>query len=160
LEAAHQEGIVHRDLKPSNLRVRPDLRLKILDFDLAMLLPHGEPSEETVSLRDTSLGVGTLPYMAPEQLRGETVEGRTDIWAAGVFDRAAELGIDLMLAGHTHGGQLALETVHRGFNLSRLLYRYTGGWYENRGTKLYVNRGIGTTGFLIRLGAPVGDYSA
>jgi uncharacterized protein len=70
-----------------------------------------------------------------------------------VFDRAAELGIDLMLAGHTHGGQLALETVHRGFNLSRLLYRYTGGWYENRGTKLYVNRGIGTTGFPIRLGA-------
>jgi predicted MPP superfamily phosphohydrolase len=70
-----------------------------------------------------------------------------------VFDRAAELGIDLMLAGHTHGGQLALETVHRGVNLSSLLYRYTGGWYENRGTKLYVNRGIGTTGFPIRLGA-------
>src|SRR3989442_15094091 len=72
---------------------------------------------------------------------------------AGDYNRAAELGIDLMLAGHTHGGQLALETVHRGFNLSRLLYRYTGGWYENRGTKLYVNRGIGTTGFPIRLGA-------
>ena len=68
-------------------------------------------------------------------------------------DRAADLGIDLMLAGHTHGGQLALETVHRGFNVSRLLYRYTSGWYENRGAKLYVNRGIGTTGFPIRLGA-------
>jgi uncharacterized protein len=68
-------------------------------------------------------------------------------------DRAAELGIDLMLAGHTHGGQLALETVHRGFNVSHLLYRYTSGWYEDRGTKLYVNRGIGTTGFPIRLGA-------
>jgi len=70
-----------------------------------------------------------------------------------MFDRAAELGIDLTLAGHTHGGQLALETVHHGFNLSRLLYRYTSGWYENRGAKLYVNRGIGTTGFPIRLGA-------
>ncbi len=70
-----------------------------------------------------------------------------------VFDRAAELGIDLMLAGHTHGGQLALEAVHRGFNISHLLYRYTSGWYENRGAKLYVNRGIGTTGFPIRLGA-------
>jgi uncharacterized protein len=70
-----------------------------------------------------------------------------------MFDRAAELGIDLMLAGHTHGGQLALETVHRGFNISTLIYRYTSGWYENRGVKLYVNRGIGTTGFPIRLGA-------
>jgi predicted MPP superfamily phosphohydrolase len=67
--------------------------------------------------------------------------------------RAAELGINLMLAGHTHGGQLALETVHRGFNLSRLLYRFTSGWYENGGAKLYVNRGIGTTGFPIRIGA-------
>jgi predicted MPP superfamily phosphohydrolase len=70
-----------------------------------------------------------------------------------MFDRAAELGIDLMLAGHTHGGQLALETVHRGFNTSSLIYRYTSGWYENRGARLYVNRGIGTTGFPIRLGA-------
>jgi uncharacterized protein len=69
------------------------------------------------------------------------------------FDRAAELGIDLMLAGHTHGGQLALETVHSGFNLSHMLYRYTSGWYKNRGLKLYVNRGIGTTGFPVRLGA-------
>jgi uncharacterized protein len=72
--------------------------------------------------------------------------------SVSAFDRAAELGIDLMLAGHTHGGQLALEAVHRGFNISHLLYRYTSGWYENRGAKLYVNRGIGTTGFPIRLG--------
>lgn len=70
-----------------------------------------------------------------------------------VFDRAADLGIDLILAGHTHGGQLALGFVHRGLNLSHLLYRYTSGWYEQRSTKLYVNRGIGTTGFPIRLGA-------
>src|SRR6266704_3603789 len=90
--------------------------------------------------------------------KGLVMPGKVNILLAHepsvfVFDRAAELGIDLMLAGHTHGGQLALETVHRGFNLSRLLYRYTGGWYENRGTKLYVNRGIGTTGVPIRLGA-------
>ena len=73
--------------------------------------------------------------------------------AAPIFDRAAELGIDLMLAGHTHGGQLALDSVHRGLNLSRLVYRYTSGWYEKDGTRLYVNRGIGTTGFPIRFGA-------
>jgi uncharacterized protein len=70
-----------------------------------------------------------------------------------VFDRAADLGIDLMLSGHTHGGQLALGFGRRGLNLSDLFYRYTTGWYEQRSTKLYVNRGIGTTGFPIRLGA-------
>ncbi|HET9405848.1 MAG TPA: metallophosphoesterase [Candidatus Sulfotelmatobacter sp.] len=70
-----------------------------------------------------------------------------------VFDRAADLGIDLILAGHTHGGQLAFDFAHRGLNLSDMFYRYTSGWYEQRSTKLYVNRGIGTTGFPIRLGA-------
>jgi predicted MPP superfamily phosphohydrolase len=70
------------------------------------------------------------------------------------FDRAAELGIDLSLAGHTHGGQLALEFVHRGLNLGRLGYTYTRGWYEKPGGQLYVNRGIGTIGFPIRFGAP------
>ena len=70
------------------------------------------------------------------------------------FDRAAELGIDLSLAGHTHGGQLALEFVHHGLNLGRLGYTYTRGWYEKRGGQLYVNRGIGTIGFPIRFGAP------
>jgi hypothetical protein len=48
---------------------------------------------------------------------------------------------------------LALEAVRRELNLSRLIYSYTNGWYEERGAKLYVNRGIGTTGFPIRLGA-------
>jgi uncharacterized protein len=70
------------------------------------------------------------------------------------FDRAAQLGIDLSLAGHTHGGQLALEFVRRGLNLSRLAYPYTSGWYEKPGGQLYVNRGIGTIGFPIRFGAP------
>ena len=70
------------------------------------------------------------------------------------FDRAAQMGIDLSLAGHTHGGQLALELVHRGLNLSRLSYTYTSGWYEKPGGQLYVNRGIGTIGFPVRFGAP------
>jgi predicted MPP superfamily phosphohydrolase len=70
-----------------------------------------------------------------------------------MFDRAADLGIDLMLAGHTHGGQLSLNFIDRSLNLSQLLYHYTSGWYEKRGAKLYVNRGIGITGFPIRLGA-------
>jgi predicted MPP superfamily phosphohydrolase len=70
-----------------------------------------------------------------------------------MFDRVAELGADLMLAGHTHGGQLSLDFVHRGLNLSHLIYDYNGGWYEKNGAQLYVNRGIGTTVFPIRLGA-------
>jgi predicted MPP superfamily phosphohydrolase len=72
----------------------------------------------------------------------------------GVFDRAAELGIDLTLAGHTHGGQLSLEFIHRGLSLAHFLSRYDSGWYEKPGgQQLYVNRGIGTIGFPIRFGA-------
>jgi len=69
------------------------------------------------------------------------------------FDRAAELGIDLMLTGHTHGGQLSLELLHRGLCLSRFVTPYVSGWYEKAGTQLYVNRGIGTISPSIRLGA-------
>jgi predicted MPP superfamily phosphohydrolase len=65
------------------------------------------------------------------------------------FDRAAELGIDLTLAGHTHGGTLSL---HRGLSLARLETPYVSGWYEKPGGQLYVNRGIGTTGPPIRIG--------
>ncbi len=69
------------------------------------------------------------------------------------FDRAAQLGIDLSLAGHTHGGQLSLEFAHRGLALGRWDYPYFSGWYEKIGSQIYVNRGIGTIGFPIRLGA-------
>ena len=69
------------------------------------------------------------------------------------FDQAAELGIDLMLAGHTHGGQLSLEFLHRGLALIRLETPYVSGWYEKSGGQLYVNRGIGTTALPIRVGA-------
>lgn len=70
------------------------------------------------------------------------------------FDRAVELGIDLTLAGHTHGGQLSLEFLRRGLSLARLETPYVSGWYEKAGAQLYVNRGIGTTGFPIRFGSP------
>jgi predicted MPP superfamily phosphohydrolase len=72
-----------------------------------------------------------------------------------VFDRAAQLGIDLTLAGHTHAGQLALEFVHRGLSLASLQTPYVSGRYEKPGgQQLYVNRGIGTIGFPIRFGSP------
>jgi uncharacterized protein len=65
-----------------------------------------------------------------------------------------ELGIDLTLAGDIHGGgQLSLDFLHRGLNLSSLMgVPYTRGWYEKGGAQLYMNRGIGITGFPIRLG--------
>ena len=66
-----------------------------------------------------------------------------------------ELGIDLTLSGDIHGGgQLSLDFVHRGLNLSSLIgVPYIRGWYEKGGAPLYMNRGIGITGFPIRLGA-------
>jgi predicted MPP superfamily phosphohydrolase len=69
------------------------------------------------------------------------------------FDRAVELGIDLTLAGHSHGGQLALSFINRSLTLVRPETPYVSGWYEKAGSQLYVNRGIGTTGPPIRLGA-------
>jgi predicted MPP superfamily phosphohydrolase len=69
------------------------------------------------------------------------------------FDRAVELGIDLTLAGHSHGGQLALSFVNRGLSLVYPETPYVSGWYEKPGGQLYVNRGIGTTGPPIRIGA-------
>ncbi len=83
LAAAHGEGLAHRDLKPGNLRITPEGRLKILDFGLAMALkPAGESS--TTEDVEASAGIsGTLSYMAPEQLKGEAADARSDLYAAG-----------------------------------------------------------------------------
>lgn len=71
------------------------------------------------------------------------------------FDRAAEMGIDLSLAGHTHGGQISLEFISPDIAPSRLVTPYVAGWFgKPAGQQLYVNRGIGTVGVPIRLGAP------
>ena len=70
------------------------------------------------------------------------------------FDRAAELGIELSLAGHTHGGQAALEFISPEIAPSRLVTPYVAGWFRKPGSRLYVNRGIGTVGPPIRIGAP------
>jgi TolB-like protein/Tfp pilus assembly protein PilF len=84
LSAAHQHGIVHRDLKPGNLRITPDGRLKILDFGLAQFAPQVSEMGRTVTLTKSTELTGTLPYMAPEQLKGEAADPRSDLWAAGV----------------------------------------------------------------------------
>jgi hypothetical protein len=70
------------------------------------------------------------------------------------FDRAAELGIDLSLAGHTHGGQVTLEFISPDLSPSRLITSYVRGWFQKGASQLYVNRGIGTIFVPIRFDCP------
>lgn len=84
LEAAHREGVIHRDLKPGNLRLTPEGRLKILDFGLAKRVGPADQATVTESMSEPGGAAGTLAYMAPEQLKGDKVDARADLWAAGV----------------------------------------------------------------------------
>ena len=86
LAAAHMAGVLHRDLKPANLRVTIDGQLKILDFGLATLSRDAVLTLSTTQTMATAPSgiAGTLPYMSPEQLLGEEVDHRSDIYSAGV----------------------------------------------------------------------------
>jgi serine/threonine protein kinase/WD40 repeat protein len=89
LAAAHERGIVHRDLKPENVFLTTDGRVKVLDFGLAKLhetLVSDEADRESpTATKGTSPGVllGTIGYMSPEQVKGETPDARTDVFALG-----------------------------------------------------------------------------
>ena len=91
LEAAHEKGVIHRDLKPANIKVKPDGKVKVLDFGLAKAYAGDQEKvsladSPTISAAATQKGVilGTAAYMSPEQAKGKTVDKRADIWAFGV----------------------------------------------------------------------------
>ena len=89
LEATHAIGVIHRDIKPANLFLTATGAVKVLDFGLAKVkLPAVQLGEDapTVSMCITSRGIiiGSLPYMAPEQVRTEPIDGRADLYSLGV----------------------------------------------------------------------------
>jgi hypothetical protein len=96
LDAAHRHGIVHRDLKPENVLRGPDGRLKVVDFGIARTT--GALPATQIGLTLTGTRLGTPGYMAPEQLRGQPVDARADIFAFGV------MAYELATGSHPFGG--------------------------------------------------------
>jgi len=119
-------------------------RLNLIGVDYQTRVPFGPPREGIVK----QYLEGVEPLMLP---------GTVNILLShnpNTFDRAAELGIDLSLAGHTHGGQITLEYISPDLSPARLITPYVRGWFQKGESQLYVNRGIGTIFSPVRFGAP------
>ena len=89
LAEAHASGIIHRDIKPSNVVITPRGRAVVLDFGLAKIVEDPEAAQTMVETQSVLSGpgavLGTVPYMSPEQVRGEVLDGRSDIFSLGVM---------------------------------------------------------------------------
>ena len=98
LEVAHDQGVVHRDIKPSNVLVRPDGKVVVMDFGIAKMSSGAMSSGRLTATGQT---MGTVRYMSPEQVRGEDVDTRSDLYALGVTMWEAIEG-DTPFEGATH----------------------------------------------------------
>ncbi|HKC59545.1 MAG TPA: tetratricopeptide repeat protein [Myxococcales bacterium] len=131
LAAAHANGVVHRDLKPENLFITRDDRLKILDFGVAKLLPSDTPGSGPAGSSTASGGiVGTTPYMSPEQIRGASVDPRSDVFSFGAIVHEMLTGTPAFRGGSTvETGYSVLTSVPAGLprtvpqELSRIVSR-------------------------------------
>lgn len=80
--AAHEKGIIHRDLKPGNIKITPEGKVKVLDFGIARTV-SSEPISQQSTVTELGKIIGTPTYMSPEQVRGQEVDRRSDIWSFG-----------------------------------------------------------------------------
>jgi serine/threonine protein kinase/Flp pilus assembly protein TadD len=110
LRAAHRAGIVHRDLKPQNIMVRFDGYVKVLDFGLAKRIPVSSGFQtENTALTEASLGgqiLGTVAYMSPEQIQGQEVDQRSDLFAFGIILH------EMLLGQHPWPHKSPVDTMH------------------------------------------------
>jgi len=103
LEAAHQKGIIHRDIKPANIRLQEDNAVKIMDFGIARM--------GASQLTRSGYIIGTLQYMSPEQISGEQLDPRTDLFSAGI------MAYELFTSSNPFSGGGAVDIMYRILNV-------------------------------------------